>query len=279
MSTIYDKEQALFAEWIEHEKWTGDSEEYLNGHFCWDGLHFTGMPSERIDGKDGHSYRIMNGDNKQEEIWKNAFIKPLFLCKDYNGDESVDVREETGYSDEKLYWRFFKKYLILLYALTNFNQKTQSFPSYEECCIKENYWLGDKGFFHAPVVRMNLKKVAGGSSCPDSLLQKYVNNDYQYITRQIDLYDANVFVCCHSGEVLNPIWDLMWWNKDLKQGLFKEELRQFDKTDYSFWYSEEQKKVILSVPHMSKIVDAWEFYRPIPIFERFLREREGFFNR
>ena len=70
----------------------------------------------------------------------------------------------------------------------------------------------------------------------------------------------------------------MWWDKKLEQGLFSD-LKQYDKSDDSFWYSEEQKKIIISVPHMSKIIDAWEFYRPIPIFERFLREREGFFNR
>ena len=278
MNSIYKKENALFEEWIKHEKWTGLSDEELNGLFCWDGLHFTGKPSELKEGPDGHSYRVMDCDEKQDEIWSKAFLKPIFLCKDYNGYEAVDVREESGYYDEQLYWKFFKKYLILLYALTNYDLKNKVFPSYEDCCIKENYWLGEKGFFHAPVVRMNLKKVAGGSSCSDKLLQEYIHNDYQYITRQIDLYDANVFVCCHSGEILNPIWDLMWWDNKLEQGLFSD-LKQYDKSDDSFWYSEEQKKIIISVPHMSKIIDAWEFYRPIPIFERFLREREGFFNR
>ena len=245
--SIWKKENALFEEWIRHEKkWTDWSEEELNDRFCWDGLHFTGKPSERQDGKDGHSWRVMDCDNKQDEIWAKAFLKPIFLCKDYNGNESVDIREGTGYYDEKLYWKFFKKYLILLYALTNYDQKNKVFPSYDDCCIKENYWLGEKGFFHAPVVRMNLKKIAGESKCSDKLLQKYIQNDYQYITRQINLYDANVFVCCHSGEILNPIWDLMWWNKELKQGLFTD-LKQHDKSDYSFWYSEEQKSQCVGI--------------------------------
>ena len=282
--TFFEQEENLFAEWIKHEEWihqeawTGMAGVPVEDVFCRDGLHFTGEEDCYV--KDGKEYSEMDSGD-QEELWKNAYLKPVFLCKDYNGvysDENrilqyskMDIRTETGGSREKLYWRFYSKYLILLYGLSNYNPTTNSFPSFEEACIRDNYWKGDNGFFHSPVVRMNLKKIAGGSRCSDWVLNKFKNNDLDFITRQRDIYTgANVFVCCYGGYNLNPIWDLMWdknWFPDMKQ---------YNPEDDCFWFSEKSKVVIISTPHMSARVSYEEFYRSIPIFERFLCEYKGF---
>jgi hypothetical protein len=285
--SFFEQEERLFAEWIKHDEWIHQKEWTnmtgvpVNQVFCPDGLHFTGDESEPYYNEDGSSYQVMVEDNKQEELWKNAYLKPVFLCKDYNGiyyDEngilqysSMDIRTETGSFCEKLYYRFYAKYMILLYGLSNYNPSTNTFPSLEEACIRDNYWKGDKGFFHSPVVRMNLKKIAGGSRCSDWVLNEFKNNDLDFITRQRDIYTgANVFICCHGGYKLNPIWDLMWdknWFPDMKQ---------YDPEDDCFWFSEKSKVVIISTPHMSARVSYKEFYRAIPVFERFLREHKGF---
>lgn len=275
MPSIYEQEEALFKEWMKHEEWIHQDKDLtsmdkysIESLFCPDGLHFTGNFSP-FSGK-------LDCDDKQEYLWKKAFLKPIFLCKDYNGlsngvYEGMDIREETGYYNEKLYYHFYAKYMILLYGITNYDKNRKKFPSFEEAIIKENYWLGDNGFFHAPVVRMNIKKIAGGPKCPDWLLQKYKERDKEYLTRQKHIYkDANVFICCHSGEVLNPIWDLLWepeWFPDMSQ---------YDSNNDSFWYSPSKKVVIICTPHMSARVAYWEFYKSIPVFEQFLDKNIGF---
>ena len=269
--SIWEKENALFEEWIQHEKeWTGFSEEFLNGHFWWDGLHFTGMPSEPHYEADGHSWRVMDGDDKQDEIWAKAFIKPVFLCKDHNGDETVDEREETGYSNESFYHRFYGKYLMLLYALTNYNPEAKSFPSIDEARDRNKCWLGEKGFFHAPVVRINLKKVAGGPKCDDDVLSEYIRNDLDFITRQKDIYEgANVFVCCHGGEPSNPILDL------LKNKWFPN-LKRYKDSGF-IWYDDVKNVVVLHEWHMSyHYVSYKDFYSAIGDLEIFLKENPGF---
>ena len=269
--SIWEKENALFEEWIQHEKeWTGFSEEFLNGHFCWDGLHFTGMPSEPHYEADGHSWRVMDGDDKQDEIWAKAFIKPVFLCKDHNGNEAVDEREETGYSNERFYHSFYGKFLMLLYALTNYDSLNQSFLTLEEAWNIDNCWLGEKGYFHAPVVRMNLKKIAGGPKCYDNVLSEYIRNDLAFITRQKDIYDgANVFVCCHGGEPSNPIMDLL-------QNEWFPNLKRYRDSGF-IWYDDVKKIIVLHEWHMSVPYVSYEdYYSAIGELEGFLKEQPGF---
>jgi len=269
--TICEKENSLFEEWMQHEKaWTGYSEEYLNGHFCWDGLHFTGKPSEPHHEADGHSWRAMDGDDKQDDIWARAFIKPVFLCKDHNGDESVDVRKETGYSNEGFYHRFYGKYLMLLYALTNYDPETRSFPPIEEAWNRNNCWLGEKGFFHAPVVRINLKKISGSASCNNSELDKYIKKDLAFITRQKDIYEgANVFVCCHGGEPRNPIMDLL-------KGKWFPDLKRYKNCRF-LWHDDVKKIVVLHEWHMSVPNVSYEkYYSAIGELDLFLKEHPGF---
>ena len=145
----------------------------------------------------------------------------------------------------------------------------QSFPSIKEARDSNNCWLGDKGFFHAPVVRMNLKKVAGGPKCDDAVLSEYIRNDLAFITRQKDIYEgANVFVCCHGGEASNPIMDLLKkeWFPDLKRY----------KNSGFIWYDDVKKVVVLHEWHMSFRVSYKDFYSAIVELEIFLKENPGF---
>lgn len=286
MLSIYQQENALFEEWMEHEKWiqqdewTGMTDVQIEDVFCQDGLHYTGMPGP----PNGTLWRVLDCDDMQDILWDKAYLKPVFLCKDYNGlteDGSyscMDIREETGFYYENLYYRFYAKYMILLYGLTNYNVTQNKFPEFEEAKIKENYWLGKNGFFHAPVVRMNIKKIAGSSTCPDWLLNKYKERDKEFLTRQKDIYKgANVFVCCHGGYNFNPIWDLLSCKTKNNEGWFPD-LKQYDEQDDSFWYSEKHRIVVICTPHMSARKSYWSFYKALPLFEKFLSEFKGFLD-
>ena len=280
MSSIKEQEESLFAEWIKHEEWihredwTGMEDYTVEEVFCPDGLHFTGKPEINTNGD--KVWWSMKRDGKQEELWRKAFIKPVFLCKDHNGYEAVDVREETGYSGEKFYSPFYKNYLVLLYGLANYNQKTNEFPSFEEASNIDNFWNGEKGFFHTPVVRINLKKISGGNKCSDRVLEKYIIHDKSFIDRQRKIYEgANVFVCCHGGENWNPIWDLLSW-KDNEYGWFPD-LKPYEPSSGYIWYSPSQKVIVISEYHMSAPgVSCWDYYRAIPYLQDFLSKHKGF---
>lgn len=253
----------------------------LDDVFCPDGLHFTGELDTYQE--EGRSFCDVESGN-QEELWSNAFLKPVFLCKDYNGiypDEdgniiysNMDVRTESGQYDGKLYYRFYARYMILLYGLTNYNPEKNTFPPFSEASDINNYWYGEKGFFHAPVVRMNLKKIAGWPKCYDNVLRGYIKNDFYYITRQKDIYEgANVFVCCHGGEPSNPIMDI------LKDKWFPG-LKPYKKDSRFLWYDETNKVVVLHEWHMSTPgVSYEEYYSAVNELQVFLKENSGFFNK
>ena len=275
MSSIREQEKNLFEKWIKHDEWI--HQEYWTGInrpvkdvFIPDGLHFTGKPSEPICGE-GNIWREMEPDNQEEEIWKNAFFKPVFLCKDCNGS-SDDLRYETGYANEKFYGTFYFNYLTLLYGLTNYNPAINEFPTREEACNMNNFWKGDKGFFHAPVVRMNLKKIAGTSSCPDYILRRYIDKDRDLITEQKNIYQgANVFICCCGAQAnSNSIWRLLTSRED---GWFSD-LLHYDKDPLqSIWYSKEHRVIVIWAYHMS--CPGEDYYRYIQYLRLFLSEPEN----
>ena len=284
MSSIWEQEESLFAEWIKHEEWihredwTGMSDYPVEKVFCPDGLHYTGSPSEPHYNEDGSSYRVMMGDDKQEELWSSAYLKPVFLCKDYNGKNDdgkygqMDAREETGYSNERLYYRFYARYLRLLYGITNYDFKNNAFPEFEEADNQENFWLEEKGFFHAPVVRMNLKKIAGGNKCEDWLLKEYIKHDKEFLTRQKDIYEgANLFICCHGGDS-NPILGLV------KNEWFPD-LEMFKPSNGYIWYSPSKRVVVVDEYHMSaRFISYSKYYQAISYLKKFLDVHKGFLD-
>lgn len=284
MLSIYEQENALFERWMEHEKWIhkdggkGMSDLAVEQVFCYDGLHFTGQASDPQPNPDGSFWRVMKRDYMEEELWNKAYLKPVFLCKDHNsqGDTmGVDVREETGYANEKFYRFFYANYLCLLYGLTNYDHITNEFPAFDEASSLENYWDGEKGFFHAPVVRINLKKTMGASSCPNYLLQRYIDRDKNLIKEQIRIYKgANVFVCCNGTEPKekNPVLNLLKeWFDDLEH--YRSEPSEY------IWYSVKYKVIVIWEYHMSTPgVSKEEYYRCIPYLQQFLEEHKGFLD-
>ena len=275
--TFLEQEEHLFARWIKHdeewiyqENWPDMAGVSVEDAFVRDGLHFTGNETEKVSNGE-NTWRKMVPDGKQEDLWERAYLKPIFLCKDCNG-YSEDLRLETGYANVKFYGRFYSNYLSLLYGLTNYNPVTKEFPAREVACDIDNFWEGEKGFFHAPVVRMNLKKIMGASKCPNHILKHYIDKDKQFITEQKDIYKgANVFICCNGSLYNNPIWKLL---SDPKDGWFRD-LEHYDKDQsQSIWYSKSHRVIVLWAYHMS--CPGEDYYKYIPSLRQFLCEFEGF---
>ena len=270
---IHELEDKLFQEWEEHLKQRIDSET-VDNMMCYDGLHYTGIEDN------SQGYWKMKPDNKEEELWKTAKIRPLFLTKDHNlqGDDGgVDVREETGLRNDtdNVYYPFYAKYLMLLYGITKINPENGFYPTLEEAKNSGNYLAN---FYKVPVVRMNLKKIAGESSCSNDILQDYIENDIDLIRRQIALYQPNVIVCCH-GAGYAPRWHkpdngenpIMTMLKDLYPDMQSVKFKEFE--SYNLYYSETSNVVIIHEWHPSKPDISYEdYYSVIPELAKFLQE-------
>lgn len=283
---ILQQEEKLFKEWMKHEAWIeqmgwpGLSDAPIEDVFNRDGLHFTGEPVSFVS--NNHTFCDMTPGN-QELLWNNAFLKPVFLTKDYYGKDgdsyqNMDIRKESGSKDNCFLHSFYKRYLVLLYGLTNYCPDTNTFPTFEEASCQANYWTGDKGYYHAPVVRMNIKKISGGDECADSMLNLFIAKDKDLLTRQKDIYKgANVFVCCHGGGYdpanhvnENPIMALLdeWFHlKPYKQSRFK---------DRFVWYSETNRVIVLHEWHMSYPISCERYYGAVAELKEFLDSNREF---
>jgi hypothetical protein len=270
---ITQQEDLLFQEWKRHQKnrLMGEiSEQKVEDLFCKDGLHHVGKAD-----KSSGAWSILS--NSQEiQLWNDSFIRPVFLTKDYNhqGDfEGVDNRFETGLDNrsnrsDKIYFRFYLKYLTLLFGLHHINRDTWEYPTCDEArrlCLK---------FFQesAPVVRINLKKIAGESRCSDSTLRSYISEDKQFIKRQLEIYNYNLIVCCHGGERvtecewLNPIMHFIKF--DICDGDLQE--YKFGNEPIFLYYSKSKRIIVLHEWHMSHSVSCEDYYQAVSQVARFL---------
>ena len=270
---IKDKEEILLKEWLEHDKeWLLKeglyNEEAISDLFCPDGLHYTGYP-DKTSGR-----WLINGDNRQDNLWNEQTIKPILLTKDHNHwgeNEGVDNRTETGLKNDSDGVDFFHiKYLTLLYGLSKIN-KNGDYPSFAEASNADNYL---KNFHHdAAVVRINAKKIAGGSECPYQLLDMYISHDKDFIIRQINLYQPNVIVCCDSTEELkkNPILRFLLEEYDNPIRIIYED------EEYNFlYYSPKYNIIIIHEWHPSRVMSPELYYRAVPHLARFIREHSAF---
>ena len=273
---IHEQEELLFKDWIIHLKERMNPEEVEN-LWCPDGLHHTGI-AEKCNQK----YWSMIEDHKEEDLWHKARIRPLFLTKDHNlNDDScgVDVRNETGKDNDtdRLYHRFYARYLLFLYGLTKINPEDGTYPSLEEA--KDSLNELESNYYQFPVVRMNLKKIAGGNSCSNDDLQDYIDNDIDFIRRQIAIYQPNVIVCCHGGKY-QPRWSEPDTGLNPMMMMLKNEIYpdmesvKFNEVEsYNLYYSQKVKVLIIHEWHPSEWNRSYEdYYSPIPEVAKFLYE-------
>jgi len=264
--SIHEQEEAIFNEWIEHD----------NILFCKDGLHYSGIASK----EDGY-WNMDYPDGKEELNWFGSPIRCLFLTKDHNlqGDkQGVDVREETGYNNDTdtVYYQFYARYLQLLYGLMHIDINTFAYPSLEECQNTDTYL----GYFHkAPVVRINTKKIAGGSSCNVATLAKYLNRDAEQIKKQIAIYNANIIVVCQDC-----MWDLtsnhdnICYIMDLINQQYPD-MKKWREDNGFIYYSDSTKTIILHEWHVGARVSYQDFYEGVRYVSEFLKEHPNYLRK
>ena len=117
------------------------------------------------------------------------------------------------------------------------------------------------------LVRINVKKQAGGGSVHDSTLRKYIERYKQYLNQQISLFDADIIVC--YGRV---VFDYVI------QEFFSD--IEISKEDPWVYFSEEKQKVIINSYHPSvrgtTITDEQFYTCPINEFEQMMLKHPEF---
>ena len=184
METIYKQEELIFKE---YQALLGDNREISP-----DGLHYL-----------GDFYYTNNcwgrycGD--EEKLWQ-SFCKLkrglVILTKDLNDSTAWDIREEHARKNgieeptPSMQNAFYRNLRRWIYGLLNMNTDGL-IPEYPPTNIAQEC------FETKPWVRVNLKKVPGGSSIDNGLLDQYVDKFRSPLLRQLVIYkDASIYLDC-----------------------------------------------------------------------------------
>lgn len=239
--SIHDREKCLMREW------QALSEKYGDGtDLSYDGLLFRG----EIFYEKGCWHRKTG---EEESQWQRAKHRLLILTKDINDDEAWDIRQETGrlnkvaYSYERAI-PFYKNLRMWSYGLLQ--SVSGVFPTFDEARD-----MSRSGPFYetAPIARVNCKKQAGGSSIADNVLMDYIERYAVLLKKQIDLYDADIILCCGYSGNRNIIMDFV-------KSQCLTDLVQVPDTGNWIYHSPSTSKLVINSYHPSARIGYEETY-------------------
>ena len=250
---------ALFIQWM--EALSGEQRKL----FCKDGLLVkAGKPLDFVD-----------------EKWKNAPRRVAFLLKDKNTPDGDDIRlwltdKKHGENSRQLSGGqvgrtdFLPNIARMLYGLlvTKRNDrlgfdKVQSTKMNE---VKE-MWNNE------PFALIETKKLAGYSSVSKSEMQKAIDKDKDFLTRELNILKPNIIICCDADDSqFNFVTQTYLAGKDAK------------KIEYSYpnanirpcclWYYPTEKVIVIKSYHPTRRGKAnWMIYeRVISPFHELLKQ-------
>lgn len=135
----------------------------------------------------------------EEKLWQ-SFCKLkrglVILTKDLNDSIAWDIREEHARKNgieeptPSMQYAFYRNLRRWIYGLLNMNSDGL-IPEYPSTIIAQEC------FETNPWVRVNLKKVPGGSSIYNGLLAQYVDKFRSLLLKQLVIYkDASIYLDC-----------------------------------------------------------------------------------
>lgn len=183
MESIHKQEEFIFKK---YQALLGDNKEISP-----DGLHYLGA----FYYTNGYWGRYC-GD--EEKLWQ-SFCKLkrglVILTKDLHDSTAWNIREEHARKNgveeptpsSHIFYRNLRRWV---YALLNMDNKG-NIPVFPDIETAQEY------FETKPWVRMNLKKVPGGSSVDNGLLAQYINKFHDQLLEQLEIYkDASIYLDC-----------------------------------------------------------------------------------
>ena len=235
MNKYFNNEEALFKEWKSRI-----SENEPEADFAPDGMLYRG-PIEF--NHDGNSYKLRQIGNAAEQ-WDKAPKRLLILTKDLNDNEGGwDVRYDMGrvhgagkFVVKTSRLRFYSNLTLWAYALLDASEGNpidifEMTPTWD--MLREYYET-------APIARVNCKKTVGSEKCPNGVLLKHLETYGDLLLKQIDLYDADVILCCGGSNLI----------KDFIKKAYLPDLEKVKDTDWMY-YSKSTNKLVVNSYHPS----------------------------
>lgn len=208
----------------------------LNSEVSSDGLHYLG---------DFYYLDSFWGRNPgtEEEKWREYCQNKrglVILTKDLNDESAWDIREEHGRKNgcsaptPSIQYAFYRNLRSWIYGLLNID-KEGNMPLFP------NTLIAQECFENEPWVRINLKKIPGKSSIPNSTLQRYISEFKSLLLEQLSIYkDASIYLDCSRKNGIA-----------LLKELYPDITAFGDGSDEWIYYSLNSKKVIINSYHPS----------------------------
>ena len=202
--SYHKEEERLFSSWAERAKKLHESDDITK-----DGLLYRGEMWF-----DGFNQVCRPGDEEQQ--WEDASLRMLVLTKELNEDDGWDIRGESGRVPSprltcRTAQRFFPNLELWVYGLMNIpDRKVMSFSRADNQTRLQGFYE------NAPIARVNIKKQPDHRAVSNLVLQKYMDNYADLLTKQISLYNADIILCVGGqGIMVKFLGEYVY--KDLEQ--------------------------------------------------------------
>lgn len=180
--SIHKQEDLLFKEWA--NSYPSD----IQKNIVFDGLCYNGT----LYNENKNSY-----SGNEEDLWKTAKRKILFLMKDPNSNPGEDYREWPW---REITNKFFKVIFNWLQGLSEIT------PNYIPLLGNDSYLEpANQVVLLYPLAIVNVKKLSGSSYVLNNTLYDCAKRDAPFLKKQIqDILQPNIIVCGGgSGSILN----------------------------------------------------------------------------
>lgn len=199
-----------------------------------DGLHFLG------------NFRYNNecwgrepGD--EERLWRQTCARSrglVVIAKDLNDSEAWDIRQESGRENgcemptptSQLFYRNLRRWVYGLLEMS----REGVMPGFPDTDVAQ------RAFETEPWVRINLKKIPGGSSISGAELRRYVETYRGPLLSQLKIYeDASIYLDCTLGSGIELLRELY------------PDLTVYRAADDWIYFSERQRIMVINSYHPS----------------------------
>lgn len=190
------------------------------------------------------------------EKWATQEIRPLFLLKEaYGGTENWDLINECILLDTgKTIDKTWKKVTQWTYGIMNTTETTT--PFFDEDSIPKHF----ANEYLKSIAVVNIKKEAGTPNSVWSELEEAVENDKDFLKKEIELIDPTIIVCGYTMSLLEKILDIK-----IK--------KQKNKNLYYFAEINEKKVIIIDYYHPgNQYPDIMNYYALTNIYKLALQE-------
>lgn len=156
--------------------------------------------------KEWESYRpgLIRDGAINEELYNNSSVKVLYILKEVNGGRNWDLRYFLQKGGRASTWNNIARWQ---YGISNLNREVD--------------WIEIKNINSdfrrkqiASSAIMNLKKDSGGNSANPNEIWTYAWDDRLLLRRQVAIYDADLIICCGTGEIVRDREIIYKWKKE-----------------------------------------------------------------